>query len=438
MANNAVLSTVYNQYLTTYAPQKSNSRYDTHKRSELKSVYNSMVKVNRDAPLYKFDNSNESREYVIGLKEESRVLHNGFVAVVGDGKNTNLGSNIAYSTNESIVSATYVGDGEGESVENSEQYSIEVREAASPQVNLGLYLPKDEMNITPGPYAFDVTVGGQTYEFQYSVKEEETNYDIQSKLSRLINNAGIKLTSTVEEDAEGNSALRIESDQRGTGAKNDAMTFSIEDSSERRVSGSVAYLGIDYVAREAKDATLVINGQEIKSASNTFLLNQKYEVTINGISPEPGIAATIGLKPDTEAALDNINGLVQTYNNFVNTMKNYSSVVSRNNGLMMEMSSIVRSYGSDMGKIGITLGESGTLELDQDVLKDAIGDSFNPEAYDTLKSFSSSVLRKSNQISLNPVAYMDKTVVAYKNPGRNYTSPYTASAYSGLLFNSYC
>ena len=82
MANNLVLSNVYNQYLTTYAPQKSNSRYDAHKRSELKNIYNSMVRVNRDAPLYKIDTSEESRECVIGLKEESRVLHNNIVSVL--------------------------------------------------------------------------------------------------------------------------------------------------------------------------------------------------------------------------------------------------------------------------------------------------------------------------------------------------------------------
>lgn len=436
MANNAIINTVYNQYLTTYAPQKSNSRYDTHKRSELKNVYNSMVKVNRDAPLYKFDNSDESREYVIGLKEESRVLHNGIVAVVGDGKNAHLGGNIAFSTNENIISAQYIGDGE-EDVENVEQYAIEVKETATPQVNLGLFLPKGEREITPGPYAFDVTVGGQGYEFQFNIKEEETNFDIQSKLSRLINNAGIGLSSTLVEDENGNSALRIESDRRGTGV-GDVAAFSITDSNERRVSGSVAYLGINYVAREPKDASLVINGQEVKSASNTFVLNKKYEISINGISPEEGITATVGLKPDTEAAIDNVTGLVNTYNNFIGTMSAYSPVVSRNNGLMMEMNSIVRAYGKDMSKMGITMGEGGKLDLDVDSLKDAIGDSFNPEAYDTLKAFSASVLRKSNQISLNPVAYMNKTVVAYKNPGRSYSSPYTASAYSGLLFNSYC
>ena len=173
MANNAVLSTVYNQYLTSYAPQKSNSRYDTHKRSELKNVYNSMVKLNRDAPLYKFDTSEESREYVIGLKEESRTLRNGIVSVIGDGSRTQLGGRIAYSSDENIVSAMYVGsdDEAGENVD--ERYDIEVKSMANPQVNLGKFLPKEERDIIPGPYAFDVVVGGQGYEFQYTIKEDE-------------------------------------------------------------------------------------------------------------------------------------------------------------------------------------------------------------------------------------------------------------------------
>ena len=83
MANNAVLSTLHNQYLSTYQPLKGNSRYDTHKRSELRNIYNSMISVNKDAPLYKFDTSIESKNYIVGLKEASRALHNTFVAVAG-------------------------------------------------------------------------------------------------------------------------------------------------------------------------------------------------------------------------------------------------------------------------------------------------------------------------------------------------------------------
>jgi hypothetical protein len=34
--------------------------------------------------------------------------------------------------------------------------------------------------------------------------------------------------------------------------------------------------------------------------------------------------------------------------------------------------------------------------------------------------------------------YVDKKIVAYKNPGHNFASPYITSAYSGMMFNSYC
>ncbi len=446
MANNAVLSSVYNQYLTTYAPQKSNSRYDTHKRSELKSVYNSMVRVNRDAPLYKIDTSNESREYVIGLKEESRALHNNIMSVLGNTDSMNLNSNIAYSTDESILSAQYYDSGESPDATDAEgnpikpsdvTFDIEVKALATPQVNLGLYLPKDERAISSGQYAFDVSVGGQGYEFQYNIYDSETNFDVQNKLSRLINNSGIKLAASVEEDDKGNAALRIESAKdMGTGDTGGA--FSISDTNNRKVSGSVPYFGIDYVARHAKDAELVINGQELTSPSNSFLLDKRFEIKLNNISPEPGATATVGLKPDTEAAVENIANLVDSYNNFITSMNSYSANVVKQNSLFVEMNSIARSYQSDMSKMGISMNVGGTLDMDRDQLTQYIADSNSEDSIDSIKKFTSSVLRKSNQISVNPVAYLNKTVVAYKNPGKNYTSPYTASAYSGLMFNSYC
>ena len=55
-----------------------------------------------------------------------------------------------------------------------------------------------------------------------------------------------------------------------------------------------------------------------------------------------------------------------------------------------------------------------------------------------VKDFANSLMRKTNQISLNPMQYVNKTIVAYKNPGRNFATPYITSAYSGMMFNSYC
>ncbi len=55
-----------------------------------------------------------------------------------------------------------------------------------------------------------------------------------------------------------------------------------------------------------------------------------------------------------------------------------------------------------------------------------------------MKNFTSSLLRKSGEVTLDPMKYVDKKVVAYKNPGKNFSSPYTSSIYSGMMFNSYC
>ena len=70
-----VMNAVYNNYLTAYTP-KPLTKYDTHKKSELRSVYNSIVKINKEAPWYLPTTSNESQAYAVDIKENARALHN--------------------------------------------------------------------------------------------------------------------------------------------------------------------------------------------------------------------------------------------------------------------------------------------------------------------------------------------------------------------------
>ncbi len=454
MAYSAALNTVYNQYLTTYAPKKSDTRYDTHKRSELKGITNSMVKVNKDAPLYKLESSPESREFIIGLKEESRIFQNTIMSSVGNAGGGDIDGKIAYSSDESIASAVYVGEDNNSLTMDTEvgadgsvsyvdkevpEYKIEVQSLASAQVNMGKYLPMDELGLDPGDYSFDMTVNGQGYEFQYTVRENDTNFDIQNRLSRLINNSGIHLMSTVEEDGEGNASLRIESSQVGIHFGENSRVFNIADPADRTVgTGSVKFFGLDYVAREASNAHFTVNGIEASASSNTFILEKNYEVTLNGVSPEEGIGATIGVKPDTEAAVENISNLIGGYNQFMEKMAAYKDTMSRSNALMGEMYGIAGLYREDMDDMGITLTDEGTMTIDKDKLSKAIVADDAAGKVNTLKEFSNAMMRKSRQVSLNPVSYMNKIVVEYKNPGKTFSNPYTASAYAGLMFNSYC
>ena len=317
-------------------------------------------------------------------------------------------------------------------------YDIEVISLASPQVNLGKYLPMEERSLEPGDYSFDVNIHDLGYEFQFNIHEDDTNHEIQQRLSRLINNSRIGLNATVEEDENGASALRIESTRVGIDYGQSSKVFSISETGGTRNSGAVEYLGIDYVARNASNAHFTVNGMEASASSNTFILQNDYEITLNGISENEGQTITIGVKPDTIALQENISNLIGGYNDFIRSMNEYRESQERSHYLTKEMSKIAGYYQEGMDKLGIVPNEDGTLSLDGDKLNEAVALEESPDALSSLKLFSQSILRKSDQVALNPISYVNKVVVAYKNPSHTLISPYVTSAYAGMMFNNYC
>ena len=95
-------------------------------------------------------------------------------------------------------------------------------------------------------------------------------------------------------------------------------------------------------------------------------------------------------------------------------------------------------YQPDLEKLGFVFNESGELSLNDEAFKNSILDESGHAQLSGIRNFTNSVLRKTDQISLNPIEYVDKKIVAYKNPGHNFATPYVTSNYSGMLFNSYC
>ena len=257
MAYHAALNSVYNHYLTTYAP-KGTTRYDTHKKGELRNIYNSMIKLNKESPLYLLDNSKETQSYAIGLKENARELRNTIASLGGLDSDDLLNKKAAYSSNSELVSASYIGEaGEGEEVPS---FKMEVLTLASEQMNTGHFLPSGiEAELPADGYSFDITINDLSYEFQYNIHEGETNKEIQERLARLITNADIGLKANVLEDGNGNSALRLAS--TASGLKNDQSNlFHVSDSNTSKQKGSVDYLGIDTVTNNAYNAEFLLNG----------------------------------------------------------------------------------------------------------------------------------------------------------------------------------
>jgi flagellar hook-associated protein 2 len=96
------------------------------------------------------------------------------------------------------------------------------------------------------------------------------------------------------------------------------------------------------------------------------------------------------------------------------------------------------NFAQPLSEIGIEITEDGSIDLDENMLQDSMADGKISEGLDHMKDFAKALYRKAGQVTLNPMNYVDKTIVAYKNPGKNFASPYITSAYSGMMFNSYC
>lgn len=430
----AVLNTVYNNYLSTYTP-KSITRYDTHKKSELRSVYNSIVKLNKESPWYLPTTNKDTQHYAVDIKENARNLRNTLAQLGGLEEHGLFNKKSAYSSDEGVATATFIGSQAPEGT--SPEFSIEVQSLATSQENMGLFLAEDTVALPPGTYSFDVSINDINYEFQFSISENESNKEVQERLARLINNSGIGLTASVMESDDARTSLRLESEATGI-SYGKSQVFTVSDDHTSKTAGTVAYFGLDYTSREASNAHFLINGEERTASSNHFTVGKLFEVELRGTSPadEP---VQIGLKTDVESLTDNVAQLIGGYNDFIRAASAYLDSQTRSRQLINEMKGIASIYNDSMETMGMTMTEDGTLSINSGILRGAALESEDiSETFRYLKDFSTSLIQKSNQVSLNPMNYVEKTIVAYKNPGHNFVSPYATSAYSGMMFNGYC
>jgi len=428
----AISNSLFNNYLSAYGAPKI-SKYDSHKKSELRSTYNSIVKANKDAPWYLPINNQESKIGAIGLKESARNLRSSLAEVGGLDEDGAFNKKHAFSTDPDVVSVDFIGDDNSSDIPS---FNIEVKQLASPQENTGRFLPDTAVELPEDNYSFDVNIGDMNYEFQFHISGEETNKELQLRLARLVNNAGIGLHASVEESGN-SSAIKISSDSSGI-TMDKRTIFSITDDRTSKASGSVDYFGLDNMSTYPTNAVFRLNGDAKTASSNHFTVGKIYEVNLNGISEE-GKAATINIKADIESVEENVSQLIGSFNAFLNSVNSYSGQGIKTKLLDNELGGITGSYENALDELGINVESNGSLSINSEKLRDVAERSGDiGKTFSTLKDFSNSMMKKSAQVSLDPIKYVDRKIVAYKNPGHNLSSPYTASIYSGMMFNYSC
>ncbi len=431
----ARIDSAYSYYLNTYG-SSAVSRYDTHKKSELRNTYNRIVKLNKESPLYKISSSGDVKKFAIDIKENARRIQNivSSLSEGEDGLQSNFQKKIAISSDEDVVSAEYIGN--ENDPEEADSFSLEVKQLASPQINYGNYLENNALDIKPGSYSFDLNTVSSSYEFQFNVNEDDTNRSVLSKLAKLINGAGVGLNAKIVMDDRDMSALKIESVQTGLEDGSKAL-FSIYPGTENASIQAMDTLGIDNTVSQASNSSFLLNGKEHTSLSNTFTINNAFEVTLHGVSEENQPVA-IGFKTNADAIADNVEKLVGSYNGIIATAHNYSATQPESHKLYYDMSGVAYRFYNEFESMGLDITDDGIIHIDRDTLTDAVTDDDPSIYFSALNRFKDTLKEKACQASLNPMAYVNKIVIAYKNPGHNFNAPYVTSIYSGMMLDQFC
>jgi len=428
----------YNYYLNSYMP-KTATRYDTHNKSELRSVYNSIVKLNKESPLYIIKMTDDLQNNVIDIKEHARALKNIITAVSeNEDKNTSkmFNDKIPTSSNDNIIRVNYIGS--KEDIDNAPAFNVEVNELAAPQINTGNYLYTNSRALPSNTYSFNVNISNTNYEFQFLVKDGETNADILKKVSNMLNRADIGVYSTIESNTSGDKQrISLTSTATGTTYFSDTI-FRISDKNTSQASGSVAYLGLDQVAQNPTDSKFTINGTPRTSSSNIFTVNKTYEFNLLDTT-KPGEAVEVCFKNDKNSTYKKISEFVSSYNDMIKVANDNSSPIKKSSKLLADIGSIAQCYKYELDSMGLIVQNDSSIQIDEPLLRQTIDiEEDGDGTFASFRSFRDPLNRKIDYVLLNPIEYVSKTIVTYPSNHDNFLNAYAASTYSGLMFNNYC
>jgi flagellar hook-associated protein 2 len=377
------------------------------------------------------DISEDSQKLAIDIKEAAHKLSN-ITADLTDASNGNMTfKSIAKSSNEEVLTANYIGS--NQTAGSSKEMEISVKQLATPQINTGKYLNPRARNLYSGTYSFDVNMGSTEYELQFSVKDEEKNIDVLNKLARLINKSNIGLNANLVHNPQDDVALSITSNMTGVGER--PVIFNITDDNTSSLSGAVEAYGLNHTTQYPSNALFTLNGADKSSSSNNFTIDREYEISLKSINEE-GDVVKVGLKQNFDSIVDSLKELTNEYNNLTALAKESNSSGGRR--LYNDMTGVANLYRKTLTSNGITINPEGLLEINQTRLKEASDEGTIINSLSDLSRFKNALQHKAGSIMINPMEYINKTIISYKNPARPSSDPYMTSLYSGMMYNGYC
>jgi flagellar hook-associated protein 2 len=311
-----------------------------------------------------------------------------------------------------------------------------VSSLASVQINVGKELMLISKGFPPGEYEFNARVMDQEYKLNYHHESRVENSEALKKVAEYINLAVPGINAAIEKGSTSDyGKIVIMSEQSG---KNGEPAFGFSDE-DYYTTGIVEYFGLDRVQKPSSTAEFVINDISRQTSTNTFNLEGKLRINLNGISEEP---VSVKIVPDSEKILSSVEAVLETYNRLIQLAQNRTRDYKehyRASKLIGEMKGLEKIYTEELESCGITADENGYLSLRDSLAVQAAIDGGMESLFTRENGFIARLKDKAESITINPMEYLEKTVVTYPNSDtKTFPNPYVTSMYSGLFFSSYC
>jgi flagellar hook-associated protein 2 len=376
--------------------------------------------------------SKDNQDYTFGIKETAIELKTK-LSIMEDPDASGFSSKTILVSDESVLSAKLLQeDPEG----LPENITFQVTSLASVQINAGKELLLVSKGLPSGEYEFNAKIMDQNYTFKYVHENRVENSEALRKMTEFINMAIPGVNATVE---GGHSAdygkIVIVSEQSG---KSGEPAFDFLDVDHYGM-GVVEYFGLNRVEKPSSTSEFIINDISRKTSTNTFNLEGKLRINLNGTSEEP---VSLKIVPDSEKILSSLEDVLSTYNRLVRIAQNRTQDLKehfRASKLISEMKGLEKVYSEELEACGIISDENGYLSINDSLAVQASIDGGMESLFTRENGFIARLKDKAEQITINPMEYLEKTIVTYPNREvKTLRNPYITSMYSGLFFSSYC
>lgn len=428
------LLSVYNHLMQGLIMMRPN-RFDTHKKSELQNVYRDIMRLTSEQPLYKVTFDESAQEYTLGIKNAALSLSSMVKELNTDDGTSVFKNQILVSDRPETVDVSVL---EGTTIQDEDlPLSVEVTSLSSPQENHGTFVPSSESPLVSGQYNFTIGIEENIYSFQFNVSNGSTNLELQKKLADFINKTSIGLRTRIVQEAETGES-RLDLIAIAAGSSDGEASFRPEDVRfpDDASHGIITHFGLDQIGVAPVNTSFSVNGVPKEVRGRSYLYNNSLTLSIKDTTTVP---VTIGKVTNQEPIVEKLRNFVDKYNSIFDYVQEKQPNNNRAKKLLYDLGNSMRQFSGELEHCGLTVSKKGTLAIDEKKLYSAAGNGSLEQLFSEESRFSSTLIKKFSDIALNPMEYLNKTVVTYPNVTAKKTlNPYVSSIYCGLLYNNYC